>query len=801
MHIKKNLFDLRPLEIAKWYRLGVILLAVSFLLFQHSGSEISLTKADSVVYSQTQTIEGVVSDVTYTTSGTLFVNDENYSFEFSPSDGTFDLEITLQDSISDIYAKISTDDSELTSDTLRLTLGYQLRPEIKIIPEVNGRQVIFKADILENPRESSIQFVWDEDPDNKHFAGLDGKSGSQVQFIMPEDAPSGEYYYNVTGITENGKKSSARTFLTVDSTKVLPFDINQDQASWINSAIIYGITPYIFTENARFHHITQKIPDIAELGVNTLWLQPIYETYEKGQGYGITNYFKVRSDLGTEEDLRELIETAHQNDLKVLFDFVPNHSSIQHPYARETVDLGESSHYYDFYQRDFDTSDYSQHYHHHPEGFVRYFWEHLPNLNYHNPEVKRWITEAGKYWIEKFDIDGYRIDAVWGVNARNPEFMQEWRSSLKRIKPEIMLLGEDKATRDETFDQRFDAAYDWTESESWVSQWVWQTSFSEEEHLTIFNDSEPGNRANLLRNSLTNNGNGYHPDARILRFLENNDTYRFIDTHSLDQTKMAAALTFTLHGNPLLFNGQEIGAALHPYQTTSIYNVNLPIKSQSRQGLYKYYKRLIEIRSNFSALDTQNFEEIEVNPSESLYAFRRWNKEDNNIFVVANMGDHSLNGTLKVPVNSLNLTKGETYYLSDLITGDYYEVIPEDLYEFRLPLYAHTTTILVLDDHIVELEEDDSEPEESNERFELHQNYPNPFRSTTTIRYHISEANHVDLSIYNLLGKKIKILVDGDREAGAHEEVLDFGELASGIYFYELSSGNDTSRRKMTFIK
>lgn len=796
--LKSSCNGLKITGISNLYVLGFVVFVLSFTIADPN-PEIFLKKKDSVVYSQVQVITGKATGISGTGSGTLFVNEEEHPLYFG-SDGAFELEISLKDSLSDIYAYMEADGKTATSETIRLSMGYRLRPEIEIIPEADGREVTIRAEILENPLEEPVEWIWKEDPENKFSVNITGKTGSDVQFTLPVDVPGGEYYYNVTGITESGHRTSARTFITADSTQITPFDISNDYAGWIDQAIVYGITPYIFANGGQFSHITQKIPEIADMGVNTLWIQPVYETYEKGQGYGITNYFKVRSDLGTEQDLRDLVETAHKHELRVLFDFVPNHSSIEHPYAQEAVQLGEASHYYDFYQRRFDSVRYSQHYQRHPEGFIHYFWEHLPNLNYHNPEVKRWITEAGRYWIEEFDIDGYRIDAVWGVNARNPEFMQEWRRALKRVKPEVMLLGEDKASREETFDQRFDVAYNWTESESWVSQWVWQTTFSEEQNPTIFNDSDPDNRVNLLRNSLTNNGNGYHPDTRILRFLENNDTFRFIDTHGPERTKMAAALVFSLHGIPLVFNGQEIGAGSHPYRTLSIYNMNRPIESQSRFGLYEYYRHLIRIRSDFSALNTQNFEEISSTPSNSIYSFRRWDG-DQNIFVVVNMGAAIIPAKLHIPVEKLNLEPGEAYYLSDLISGEFFEVRPEDLNEFSLYVEGFTTRLLILDKEVVETAGNDSDESRSSEYFELYQNYPNPFTPSTTIRWHLPESEFVSLRIYDLLGRQIETLVNEVHPPGEHHTIFNAPDLASGLYLYKLSTENRTATRSMMLIK
>ena len=101
-------------------------------------------------------------------------------------------------------------------------------------------------------------------------------------------------------------------------------------------------------------------------------------------------------------------------------------------------------------------------------------------LNFDHEETRRHIIEAGRYWIEEFDIDGYRIDAVWAPHARNPEFMHEWRLAMKRVRPEVLLLAEDKASRPDNFPSdfpsifdNFDVAYDWTDRAYCISEWAW----------------------------------------------------------------------------------------------------------------------------------------------------------------------------------------------------------------------------------------------------------------------------------------------------------------------------------------
>jgi hypothetical protein len=249
-----------------------------------------------------------------------------------------------------------------------------------------------------------------------------------------------------------------------------------------------------------------------------------------------------------------------------------------------------------------------------------------------------------------------------------------------------------------------------------------------------------------------------------------------------------------------VFNGQEIGAETHPYHTSSIFSTHQTIRQRSQHGLFDYYKHLARIRSMFPAFHTNNFEEIPVNPSTRIFAFRRWH-DDQNIFAIVNMGVSETSATITLPVEKFNLDDDKTYYLSDLITGDYYEVYPGDLEEFTFTIDGYTTTMLILDEDIVITGVSTPPVASIPQRFELLQNYPNPFNPSTTIRYGIPETAHVTLVLYDVLGRYIETLVDRPHNAGEHTEVFDASHLPSGTYFYRLTANDNSITKKMILVK
>lgn len=770
--------------------LGIII--ISSGLFAQS---IVVNKKDAKVWGTSQMIKGKLIGF-YSVSGILHLNGTQTNFNILAADSSFNIPITIGEGESIITLEAG----GIYSDTLKLELAYKLQPEIYAYAEVNSYTVTLKAETIENPKSDQLNYFWKADDNNPATVVVENYSDSIASVTFNSALLQGEYYFDVIVNTSTGDTVTARTFVTFKENEIKAFNIKTDYAEWIDSAIIYEITPYIYVNGGKFNHITAKIPEIVRLGVNTIWIQPIYATHFRGQGYDIIDYFTVRSDLGTEQDLRTLIETAKANGLRVMFDFVPNHSSIQHPYAKNSTLYGTDSHYWDYYQRETDNAPYSQHYTFY-QGFINYFWNDLPNLNYNNPEVHKWITEAAKHWIKKFDIDGYRFDAVWGVTARNPQFTKDLRLALKRIKPEIIMLAEDKASQTQVFDERFDVGFDWTPEESWVSHWSWQTSYNPNANPTIFNYTNQNQRSSLLRNALTNNGNGFAPNAKILRFTDNNDHFYFITHHGADRTRMVGALLFTLNGIPLLYNGQEIGKTGHPYSTNSIFLAGYPNDYYDPNGLFPYYQYLINIRKNYPALNSSNYQEIVVSPSTYVFGFRRW-VEDQNLFTILNMAASSANVTINIPVNDLNMDTSTTYYLTDLLSGEVISGKLSELAQFSTTMNQFSAKIYSFADTIVVVGlQDEIAGDILPDNFELEQNYPNPFNPVTTIAYSIPDEGKVELIVFDLLGKEIKTLVNEHKSTGRHTVEFNGSKLSSGVYFYRLTFNGQSSIRKMLMIK
>lgn len=773
--------------------LFIAFVAIMSLAWSTSEAKIQWVTRNSVVWGQQQTVIGR-SLIPGATSGTLLLSGTEVPFVIPAPNDTFTVQIRIGEGITPLVARIDSAGVPKYSDTLRLTLGYNLRPDAFAYASAVGRSVTLHCAILDNPDSASCTFSWTADARNPAAISLSNAQDSVALCDIPVSAPSGEYYFTCVVTSSRGDIVTARTIVTTDTAMVRPFDIIADHAQWIDSAIVYEIDPYTFVTSSRFADIAAKFADLASLGINAVWIQPIFP----GGMYTTEDYFSFVSAFGTAQDLKNLVQSAHAHGIRVLLDLVPNHSSIMHPYAQDAITYGPQSHYFDFYQRTFDTAPYSQHYVLYTQGlmtfvFYRFFGSYIPNFNFNNPEVQRMFIEVGKYWIEHFDIDGYRVDAVWAIDARTPSFMQLWRKQLKSAKPDILLLAEDKATWSTPFDGRFDLAFDWYPEQAWVSHWVWQPFWVTGSSPTIFSDIREGQRADSLRASLTNHGLGYDPRAKILRFMENNDLPGFYEIHGLAMTKMVAALMFSLHGVPLLYCGQEVG------NHYGFYSPYASIQSTDFVGLFPFYRMLCRMRKGYPALYGKQFQEVPVNPDTSLLAFRRWDRSQN-LFGVINMGSKTITATLHLPVQQLDLDSMTTYYLTDILADQYFSGTPRALASLNVSMNSFSTRVLVLDTKIIQ----GVGPASLHlvpGVFELAQNYPNPFNPRSVIRYQLPMVSNVSLAVFDLLGREVAVLVDERKAPGSYEVQFDASRFASGVYFYRLRAGDFVATKKMLLLK
>ncbi len=264
-----------------------------------------------------------------------------------------------------------------------------------------------------------------------------------------------------------------------------PDDPGRPDPDWFKRAVFYEVLVRSFADDdgdgaGDLRGLLGKLDYLAWLGIDCIWLPPIFPSPLRDGGYDVANFTEVMPELGTLGDFVEFVEAAHARGLKIIIDFVVNHTSDQHPWFQASRDEPDGP-YGDFYVWsdsddgysdariifvDTETSNWSfdpvrkQYYWHR-------FFHHQPDLNYSNPVVQDVMLEALRFWLD-LGIDGFRCDAVpylfeeEGTDCENlPEthqFLKRIRAEIDRLYPDTVLLAEANQWPEDVVDYLGDAA-------------------------------------------------------------------------------------------------------------------------------------------------------------------------------------------------------------------------------------------------------------------------------------------------------------------------------------------------------
>lgn len=561
------------------------------------------------------------------------------------SGSRFKARVPLEPGRNEIVAICDGDDGgERASQPLAFVQRLRPRPTARIRVSVGGSVVTLDGSASDPtaPGGTKIaRYVWRRVPTYRGPRSLAGgaafrrSTGRRVRLRAPRR--DGEYYASLRVVDERGRSDTATTYFVVEDGRPRPVDMMREHPAWIDRAVIYAPIAQLWG-NGGPTTVRRRLRYLKDLGVDALWLWPPATRRATGEEYAITNYFDLDPSWGPRRAFQRMVDEAHRLGLRVLLDFVPNHMSAESPYFKDAVEHGEASSYWDFFDRS-------------PNGKpTHYFdWTHLPNLNYDNVETRNMIVEAFSYWVRDMGIDGFRVDAAWGIKRRRPSFWRPWRRELKRIDPDLLLIAEAPAVDPYYFSHGFDVGYDWTHD---VGQWAWVSAFE-----------FPEESGALLEPAITNNKRGYSPDGVIMRFLNNNDTgVRFVDQYGPEMTRVAATLQFTVPGVPAMFAGDEVGASYEPYSNLT------PIVWRDRFKLRPLYKRLIDLRDRVPALHSRDIDMLDVEPNSALAYVRPEVDGGGPVLVVLNFGSRSRVRIAGSPALDAVLAPSRGA-MTDLVTG------------------------------------------------------------------------------------------------------------------------------------
>ncbi len=383
---------------------------------------------------------------------------------------------------------------------------------------------------------------------------------------------------------------------------------------WTYGSVVYEVNIRQFSPEGTFKGVEAQLPRLKELGVDVLWLMPMYEigSVERkgtlGSYYAISDYKKVNPEFGTMEDFQSLVDKAHELGFKLILDWVANQT------APDNVWMSEKP--ADFYERDSLGN-----------AIYEYDWTDTRSLNYENEEVWWAQDEAMRFWLAK-GVDGFRCDAAGEVPAKF------WKAILPKMNadyPEIYLLAE--AERENLANPRetFDANYAW-----------------ELHHL--LNALAQGKKTVAdLKDYVARDAEKFPKEAFRLSFTSNHDENSWSGTEFEREgiyANACAVLCFTLPGTqPLIYTGQEIGLN----RRLAFFEKD-PITDWTPNEYTAFWKGLVDLKHQNAALAAGErggkLSWWEV--PEGIVAFSR-TKGENQVIVIANFGKEDYTPVFNIP--------------------------------------------------------------------------------------------------------------------------------------------------------
>jgi cyclomaltodextrinase / maltogenic alpha-amylase / neopullulanase len=330
--------------------------------------------------------------------------------------------------------------------------------------------------------------------------------------------------------------------------------------AWSENATIYEANIRQHSPQGSFSKFEAYLPELKKMGVTIIWVMPINPIGEKnrkgslGSYYAVRDYKAVNPEFGTPEDFRRLVKRAHALGMKVIIDWVANHTAWDHPWATSHPE---------YYTKDA------------KGGFVPPVpdWHDVIKLDFNNKALRAEMKDAMEYWVREFDIDGYRCDVAAMVPV---DFWNDMRVALDKIKPVFMLA---EAVEPVLHEKAFDMTYGW-------------------QHKDLFGDIAKGKKSvKDLDAYLAGEEAHYNSDAYRMLHITNHDLNSWEGTEFErlgDGVDAFLVLSHIMKGMPLMYSGQEAGnaKALHfferqpiqwaPHRFKGMYSTLFALKKSNR---------------------------------------------------------------------------------------------------------------------------------------------------------------------------------------------------------------------------
>ena len=413
---------------------------------------------------------------------------------------------------------------------------------------------------------------------------------------------------------------------------------------WAETAVVYEMFVPDFTSEGTFQAAAAELGRVQDLGATVVWLMPIHpigvegRKDDLGSPYAIRDFYTVNPDLGTEDDFRAFVQAAHDLDLRVIIDFVANHTSPDNAWVTEHPD---------WYTREDGEIVTPRS----PEGEPT-DWTDVADLNYGNAGLRAEMVDVMRYWVREFDIDGYRCDVAGWVPY---SFWAEAIPAVREIKPVLMLAENDLVGIHQT---GFDMTYGWPEYGAMKEVWR-------------------GSPASDLVTRVREVQAEMPAYARRLMFITNHDETAWDETppqifggQAGAQAAFVAAVA--LPGDPLVYNGQELGVDEQvPFFSKTPYDWSL------RPEVRAFYKRTLAIRAAHPALRSGDVAFPAPDAADVLLVERT--AGDDRVLVAVNTRDQP--SAIEAPASVRGTWRDAVNGDGTVVVGDRVELGP---YEYRI---------------------------------------------------------------------------------------------------------------------
>ncbi|MDD2523029.1 MAG: alpha-amylase family glycosyl hydrolase [Anaerolineaceae bacterium] len=458
-----------------------------------------------------------------------------------------------------------------------------------------------------------------------------------------------------------------------EPTAVPPEPVEEDPMSWWNEVVFYEIFVRSFKDSdgdgigdfqgiiSQLDYLNDGYPNTTDdLGIGGIWLMPIMPS-PSYHGYDVTNYQTVNPDYGTLADFKQLLEECHVRGIRVVIDFVVNHTSSEHPWFLSSQD--PTSGFRNWYvweeQNPRKPGPWGQNAWYEAGGYYYYapFWSGMPDLNFHEPMVTKAMYNATEFWLD-LGVDGFRVDAARylfeeGVSQQDTKssiaWFQDWRDFYLQINPDTYTVGEV-----------------WTDTQI-IAKYNQPTRGMQQYFMfdlaaDILGGIYSPDPSRIMKSYLDTLE--YFPDQQFATFLTNHDQQRVASYYGgrLQPQKLAAFVYLTGPGTPYIYYGEEIGMIggkpdeliRKPMQWSPQANAsfsdeepwqefakgwedtNVEIQNNDPESLLNWYKALVNTRNQLPALQKGSYLPF-TSSCRRLYAVARI-FEEQVVLVMANLG-------------------------------------------------------------------------------------------------------------------------------------------------------------------